>query len=510
MSVQEFHPLYIKRYDQWETIRDCVEGENAIKNKKEKYLPAVEGMDKKQYAKFQKRARFINYVGRTLDSLHGMIFRREPIVDCSENFRKTGILENIDRRGTSLYQFVADTVYDNMQTQWGGYLADFPQTNGPISKLEAEEENIKPYLRYYPAESVTNWRYGVINGTEQLCLVVLKEDSDIPVGDEFSHVVSTTYRVLDICDGKYRQRVFVTSGKKDVKGNLLYDVIELPFICNGESESEIPFYTVPSKLPEKPMFMDLAYANIGHYQKSADYENGVHLTTIPTGYVTGHRPIKDPESGENEVIHLGGDSFLVFEEENAKVGTLVFSGEGLTHSETALTQAAADMMALGTMLIVSNKTASESSESAKIHRAGENAVLATYAKNISTKLTQALRKMAHWAEVDENLTVELCTDYDTMAFDPNALNALANLAEAGKLPMPYVYECLRAGEYASPKSDYEEYATAIQMEKMGYSPIEVYDYIKAKRMGQPVNLKLENKTLNTPISTPKEEEETEE
>lgn len=496
MAVCDVHPLYVKRFSQWEIIRDCVEGESAIKSKGEKYLPAVEGMDKHQYHKFQKRARFINYVARTLDSLHGMVFRREPIVDCSDSFKKTGILENIDRRGTSLYQFASDTIYDNMQTIWGGYLADLPRTDGPISLLEAEKEGIKPYLRYYPAESIINWRYGVINGVEQLCLVVLKEDSDIPVGDEFSHVVSTQYRVLDIYNGAYRQRVFSTKGKKDAKGNIIYDCVELPFVVNGETESEIPFYTVPAKLPEKPMFLDLAYANVGHYQKSADYENGVHLTTIPTGYVTGHKALKD-DKGQNEVIHLGGDSFLMFEEEEAKVGTLVFSGEGLTHSETALTQAAADMMALGTMLIVSNKTASESAESAKIHRAGENAVLATYAKNVSTKLTQALRKMAKWAGVDENLSIELCTDYDTMAFDPNALNALANLSEAGKMPMPYIYECLRAGEYASPKSDYEEYATAIQMEKLGYSPIEVFNYIKAKRMGQSVDLKLEKTPLNT-------------
>lgn len=507
MSVEQEHPLFTARSHQWRMIRDCIEGEEAIKRAGEKYLPRAAGASIEQYKRFQLRARFINYTGRTLDGLHGLIFRRDPIIECSDEFKKLGILDNIDRRGTSIYQFSSDTVYDNMQTLWGGYLADYPETGGSINGLEAEQKGIKGYLRYYPAESVINWRYTVINGREQLCLVVLREESDVPIGDEFSHDLSIQYRVLDINNGVYRQRVIYEDGK-DEQGKPVLAIKEIPFYVYGEYENEIPFFPIV-KNPEKPMLMDMAYANIGHYQKSADYENGVHLTTIPTGYVTGHKPLKD-ENGNDEIINLGADSFLVFEEEEAKVGTLVFSGAGLTHSETALANAISDMAILGTRLVTPEKGVTESADSAKIHRAGENAVLATYAKNVSSAITLGLKKIAKWEGVDTNISFELCTDYDTLAFDPNALNALANLAEAGKLPMPYVYENLRNGEYASSKSDYEEYATAIMMEQLGYSPLEVYQYVKMKRAGKKPEVQLSEQYHEQNTEEPVDDEESEE
>lgn len=481
MPVQTTHPLYEKRKRQWQTVRDCVEGEDAIKSKNETYLPRALGLDQRQYDAYKQRARWVNYTGRTLDGLHGLIFRRDPVIQASDEFKSSGILNDIDRRGTSIYQFLSDMTYDVLQTSFGGVLVDLPKSNGPTSQFEAEKKGIRPYMRYYPAESIINWRYGVVDSSEKLVLVVLQEDSDEAIGDEFSHDSQTQYRVLDINNGTYRQRVIRTFRNK--KNEEVFDEESISIVVNNKSVSEIPFIMLPSSAPEKPMLLDLAYCNIGHYQKSADYENGVHLTTLPTGYVTGHKQARD-DSGENESIRLGGDQFLIFEEEEAKVGTLVFSGAGLTHSETALKNSLSDMAVLGTRLIVPEKGTSESADSAKIHRAGENAILATFAKNISDKISAALNIMNKWCGFNGEIKLSLCTDYDTLAFDPNALNSLANLADKDRLPMPYIYFNLRNGEYAPSDSDYEEYATLLAMEKAGASPLEVFDYYNKRRMGQ--------------------------
>ena len=46
MSITSLHPEYIKRANQWETVRDCIEGEDAIKAKGPRYLPMLSGSDK--------------------------------------------------------------------------------------------------------------------------------------------------------------------------------------------------------------------------------------------------------------------------------------------------------------------------------------------------------------------------------------------------------------------------------------------------------------------------------
>lgn len=488
MPVQTTHPLYEKRKRQWQTVRDCIEGEDAIKSKNELYLPRALGLDQPQYDAYKQRARWVNYTGRTLDGLHGLIFRRDPVIQASDEFKDSGILDDIDRRGTSIYQFLSDMTYDVLQTSFGGVLVDLPKSDGPTTQFDAEKKGIRPYMRYYPAESIINWRYGVVDGSEKLVLVVLQEDSDEAVNDEYSHDRQTQYRVLDINNGVYRQRVIRTFMNK--KNEEVFSEENISVVVNNRNVSEIPFVMLPSPTPEKPMLLDLAYCNIGHYQKSADYENGVHLTTLPTGYVTGHKQMKD-DSGENEAIRLGGDQFLIFEEEEAKVGTLVFSGAGLTHSETALKNSLSDMAVLGTRLIVPEKGTSESADSAKIHRAGENAILATFAKNISDKISVALNIINRWSGFDGDVKLTLCTDYDTLAFDPNALNALANLAEKERLPIPYIFYNLRNGEYAPTDSDYEEYATLLEMERTGASPLEEFEYYNRRRMGQKTEQKTE-------------------
>lgn len=478
MSVSSLHPLYIKRSSQWKTIRDCIEGEDAIKSAGETYLPKNSGWTKEQYDAYKKRARWNNYTAQNLDGLHGLIFRRNPIITAKgDEFKKEGFLDNIDRKGTSLYQFLSDTVYDVMQTSYGGYLVDFPPVKHDISLGKAKKLGIRPYLRYYAAESIINWGYSVINGLNQLSFVVLEEYVEDYSEDEFSPVLQKQYRVLDLRSGIYKQILYspaeLTEEDKKAGKKEEFTKAEIPVIINGKTLDYIPFVTIPSVLPEKPMFYDLAMCNIGHYQKSADYENGVHLTTIPTGYVTGHRRDVDPETEEPEDIHLGWDSFLIFPEEQAKVGNLSFSGVGLVHSETALKQACADMTVLGSRLLISENGSSESADSAKIHRSGENARLATFAKNISDKVTKVLQIMADWSGIKTKIQISLCTDYDTLAFDPNALNAIANLAEAKKIPIPAVYYNLKNGEYLPPDMTLESFGTLLQMEEAGFTPTEI-------------------------------------
>lgn len=469
MAVDEMHPLYQRRYGQWRLMRDCIEGEDAIKARGTIYLPMNSGSTPEQYQAYMRRARFVNYTRRTLQGLHGLIFRRSPVVELPNNLQLQEIVSNIDKRGTTLEQFASDTVFDAMITGFGGILIDLPRTSGFVSKIEAEANGVRPYIRYYPAESVINWKTGVVHGYEQLTLVVLKEEVDSVGSDIFEHNTVTQYRVLSLDGDAYVQYLY------DSSGNV---IDKMPVVINGEAQQSIPFYFLPYGEPDTPMLYDLAVCNIGHYQKSADYENGVHLTTIPTGYVTGHRQAV-AEDGTPEIVNLGYDSFLMFEEEAAKVGTLVFSGEGLLHSEKALETAMSDMAILGSRLVTPEKGTSESADSARIHRAGENATLAAFAKNMSIQFTKVLEKMCKWSNIKGRVAFELCTDYDTLSFDPNALNALANLGEAGRLPLPYLFFNLRNGEYTPTSATMEEYVTLLEMEASGCSPTDIVKQYRA-------------------------------
>ena len=60
-GVSTEHSLYSKRAKQWQLIRDCIEGEDAVKAKGEVYLPKTKEPQNLKY-----RKRFIVYIIMTI------------------------------------------------------------------------------------------------------------------------------------------------------------------------------------------------------------------------------------------------------------------------------------------------------------------------------------------------------------------------------------------------------------------------------------------------------------
>lgn len=477
MPVRTEHKLYQKRKKDWELIRDCIEGEDAIKNAGVKYLPMAICRTKfeteMRYNAYRKRARFVNYTEVTRNILQGLVFRKKVTAEIPEGLKS--IYNDVDRQGTAFQEFATDVFKDLLATSFGGVLADLPAVNGEISMKEAEDLNIRTYLTYYPAEDIINWKYGVSNGKKQLIQVVLREKVEVPINDFQANEIEQ-YRVLELVGNVYQQRLF-TPATDGNDWNI--DVIPIT-TAKGDSLDFIPFVTLGSKEPMKPMLLDLAKLNIGHYQKIADYENGIHYTTIPTGYVTGHRRVVDEETGEEEPIVLGGDSFLVFEEADAKVGTLCFAGEGLEHSEKAISMAEQNIRTMGRRIVTPDST--RSAEAAMVDQEAENANLATFVNKVSLQFTKLFKMVARMENVEyEEIWIKLCTDYNSKAFDPNGLNAIANLAEAGRWPLPYIFEVMQNGELAPADSNLEEYITLLDLESSGVSPMEIYEAYKTLR-----------------------------
>ena len=475
---------------EWQLVRDCVQGEKRMKDMGELYLPRKSGNTDKQYENYKKRAKWAPYVEEALHQRHGMIFRREPDVEYTDDELHSleDCIKNINCEGDSLYQFASDVVFDNMQTCFGGILVDMPQADGEMSMLEAKEKGIRPFAKYYKAENVKDWNFKTENGIKILDYVCLEEDVEKRT-DEFSHEIIKQHRVVDL-DENNMCRVRVFSCVEDHKTHKKTDVCtETSYIIiNGKPLDYIPFFFMPFKKPLTPIFYSLAELNKHYYMQSADYQNGVHWTTIPTGTLTGHKPVLDKKTKAPVPISLGQDVFLEVEEENAKFGTLQFSGEGLVHCETALKQTEEQVGILGTRSISPDKAMSETSDAAKIHRQGENAKLATYARNISEIFSKVLQTMADWMDVKTRCIVRFNVDFDTTTFDPNMINAIANLSREGKFPLPLIYEALKRGEIIHDIT-FEQYVLLLTMEGRGITPEEEIEAYKKMLAGEDVEFK---------------------
>jgi hypothetical protein len=428
--------LYKQNEFQWETVRDCVEGEVAIKQKGVKYLPMLPNQSESSYAAYKARPKFFDGTSRTADGLHGQIFAKDPVQngEISEAFKE--LLKNVDASGTAIDQFASNTTWDCMQTTWGGILVDHTPVPEGVSKAES---HARAYLKWYEAEAVINWRYSVVNGITKLTLVVLREDQvEQKSDDEFSIVTTEAYRVLSFdADGDYIQRLFVKSDKAETgfeAGEPLYAQID------GEKLKEIPFYTCPAEMPEKSMLLGLAFENIGHYQKSADLENGLHFTGVPTPIAENMQPPVDKD-GKPVAVKLGATEFQFFyggPNNTVNVKYLEFSGAGLGQLRLALNDSLDRMAKLGIKALGEEKKATETADTASIHKSAENGLLGAFAVAMSDKITQAVRLMAKWNNIDEaeadSWSYELNNSFDHKDIATQIIQIMHTARISGEIP----------------------------------------------------------------------------
>ncbi len=483
--VMNVNSKYTTQHSRWRVCRDTIEGEDVVKSRGTDYLPMASGKDnearKKRYEAFKMRTPYVNFTGGVHGIMHSMIFRRTPSVQVDDSFLNSGKLNDVDGKGSTLYQFVSDSVEDLLKTGFGAWLLDMPPATDVKTVAEAEEKGIVPYLTYYPAESIINWVYDNKNGVKRLKLVVIKENVDV-FTDEFTVKNEPRYRVLKINnEGYYEQQVYTPVYKEKSDDIIDMEVKTYPVSINGKQLNYIPIVLLPYENPEKPPLYDLAMLNIHHYQASADYANGVHMTTVPTGYITGYTEKDDEEDND---ITLGGDAFLTEENPDAKFGVLSFSGEGLEHCEKEIDKLESQIAGLFMKNIAPDKKTSETAESAYVHRSGENAKLATFARNVSERLSQIIQWYEEWNGYTGKVVIHLNYDYETMSLDPNIINSIANISGQGKFPLYCVFYILKQQELIDPDMNYEDFIFLIDQEKLeGNSAMEIYEAFK-KRLSE--------------------------
>lgn len=405
-TVETQHKDYQRMLPKWQRCRDCVSGQDAIHDAGETYLPRLTDQSDSAYLAYKNRAQFYNCFWRTVAALSGMMFRKNPIVKCSENIAE--MLKDVNLSNITFDVFAYQIAIEIMTTGRVGVLIDYPnqQVQG-MTLAEASRLNLRPTMQQYRAETIINWRTARINNVNKLVLLVLTEDLVTIEGDGFVEKYETVYRVLDLVDdSKYRVRLFRVNDKKENEqiGDDLYPMMNgknidfIPFIFIGIDDTTPPV--------DEPPLIDLADVNIAHYRLDADHKHGLHFTGLPTPVISGYTP---PEGSSD--LYIGSTAAWVFPDSNAKAEYLEFTGQGLAAIKEEKASLENQMAILGARLLASEKKATETAQTAQIHRAGESSVLSAIANTISSGLTWALNVFSKWGGSNEECSVTLNQEF---------------------------------------------------------------------------------------------------
>lgn len=452
MAVNAKHPEYSKNLIKWQLMRDALAGEVA----KEKYVPKLSDQEADEYSAYVGRAEFYNATARTQVALTGLLFAKPPKVELPEALKT--IAENVSLDDDTLEALAKNIADECLSVGRCGVLVDLPSVEkSDYSKLEAERLNLRAYATLYKAENIINWKTTKINGSNVTSLVVLAETYAEPTQDEFVDKIKTRYRVLDLHEGYYRQRVF-----SETKAGNFEVVSEIYPSANGQKLEYLPFtfFNVNDLKTDidKPPLLDLAKVNISHFRSEVDLEHGTHFTALPTPYVTGY------QGESSEKLKIGSTAVWVINDPSAKVGFLEFSGAGLSTLENRIAVKEKRMSILGARLLLDEKKTAEATETLQMRKSGENAVLTNVASTISEGIASFLKDIAFFENIaGENLIYEINTDYNLTMIEPQLLAQIIAGIQSGDIPNEVLYDALLKGELM-PKTiqSYEDYQAKLE------------------------------------------------
>jgi hypothetical protein len=439
MPVNTTHPCYDARLCDWQLVRDCIAGKNAIICGGEKYLPRLAEQDDAAYEGYQKRAKWFNATARTQESMVGILFRKEPTVetDLSEL-----IQWDLDMGNTPLVQYAAKIANDVTSVGRAGTLVDWSEKEG------------RPYVSYYRAEDILNWQTARINGRQVLTMLVLRECVLEESSDPYLPTEVEQFRVLRLDFSGERPTVLAEVYRGAPKTSrrqaatkasyLLTDVF--PMERRGEPLPEIPFtfHNASEAGPEisKPPLYDIAELNTGHWRNSADLENGRHVAGVPTPYACGFE-------AEGK-LYLGTSHAWTSEDVQAKAGFVEFSGQGLDALVKALEETTQQMEALGARMI-SPSNATEAYGTVALRNAAENSSITKIADQISDSMTRVLGWMEFWigtmpSLADTTAEFHVHKDFNSVALTPEEMTGLTNLWQQNAISFDTLFEKLQRGE----------------------------------------------------------------
>lgn len=478
VNVDHVLPAVERAMPGWALIRDCLDGQDAVKAKGVSYLPMPNAADKSpeniaRYDSYKTRGLFVNMVGRTLGGMVGTAFSKAPIATLPEMLMP--LHENVDGGAVSLDQQARQVLSDALSVGRCGLLTDYPTTEGTVTRDKINSGEVRPVIQFYFAEDIINWRYTVVNSLRKLSLCVLKESYEIG-DDEFKRETKPQWRVLRLTDNVATTQVY-----REEPGGIAPIGPAIPILQHdGKPFDYIPFEFVGSRnndggIDEAPM-RALADLNIAHYRNSCDFEEMVFILGQPTTVIAGLTQTWATEVLGGKVV-MGSTSALMLPEGATatylQVNESQLALKAMEHKEKLAISIGAKLVNEGAV----QRTAKE----ATMDDASEQSTLLSAVVNVNAAYRRSLESAALFAgaPITEDMGYELNTDFEILQLDQAALAARVKMWTDGAITFTEVRSILRRAGIATledeeAKSELEEEAAAnlaaVGMEPGGVGP----------------------------------------
>jgi hypothetical protein len=387
------------------------------------------------------RGSYVNFTSSTYTAFLGLLFRKDPDIKVPEFFKDR--LANIDNRGSDIITFCKKLASGIIKHGRAGVLIDYiPEQEQQIGK----KLHGMPFLSYYDAHSITQWRPAIVDGEMTVDQVVLREIYSAP--KEIGSTIRVRYRLLELnAQGYYQVRTFEQRpGGEFVAGP--------PVIPGKTPLRRIPFFFMnPLDLStdiHRAPIQDLVDLNLDHFRFSADHASALHVVSVPQRVFIGL-----PEDLAHNFNSAGPQN--IYLPPDSSVEYLEMKADGISGNERALAAIENQMREIGVDLLSDARRGPETASAARIHQHSRTSMLSNIAGTMSIGLQAVLTECLRWDVITGKCNVELNQKYDDAGADQAILGELNRMHRDGQISDETYYYNLKRMELLPPELTFEEY-----------------------------------------------------
>jgi hypothetical protein len=448
-TVANKHPDYTKNAKAWAKVRDCLDGEDVIKSKKETYLPRPAGMSGEYadaYDSYIERAHFPLIVPYALSGALGVVITKMPEFNVPKELEY--ILTNATKDGRNIQQLFLDTLIEVFQTGRVPLLVDI---------IEENQFRFVPYT----AEEFINWKTASTETKESeknLILGVMQEN--LPESEDiFSHETTQVYRALILNEkGEYSTRMF---GDKSEE----YPEFSKTPVFMGKPYEKIPLFlagSINNSFDIQPIpLVSVANISVQIYRKEADLANSEFLSCNPTLVLVG-------ASNDDDLPNVVGSSvMMVIPNEAARVFYTTTDTAALKHVSDHIITLYEEAIRHGVAILDSRKGV-EAAEALRIRQATQSAsIYSTYLSAVNA-IKQGLEAMCEWGGYNKDDVVIDAPSSLTFGIPDSSIlkEIITGFGTSGVIPLTVVHRYLITSGLMDQKIGYEDYIKLLIEQKV--------------------------------------------
>ena len=448
MDATTQHPDYIVRVPEWQRVRDCMKGEQAIKNAAEKYLPRPAGMSGEYadaYNDYIERAHFPLVTAYALQGVLGIIITKLPEFNFPKELEY--LIDNATRDGRDLRQLFLDVIIEIMQTGRVPLVVDLDDSDPD-----------KFTIVQYKAEDLINWRSGTLNDERAIQVAVIKQQRYKDPEDIFSHETEDFYRVMRLIGEKYTVVTYDSSSREVEDETVVPEYFgnnldKLPIVIAGSISNAPEVQPIP--------LIPVANCAIQIYRKQADLANSEFLSCNPTLCISGAEV--DAAGDVKNVPNVVGSSVLfALPDSQARVYYTTTDTAALNHVAKHIDTLYEEAIRHGVAILDARKGV-EAAEALRIRQATQSASVYSIYLSALSAIRTCIELMCDWGGYNKDeVLIDAPSSLVLGTPDANVMRELATGVGNSVYPLTITHRYLVSSGLLDQTVSFEEYVSLLE------------------------------------------------